>query len=245
MKEIERRELELRQRQLETKLTGETIKTPEIWRPDFGIITISGPSGTGKTTTALELIIRYNIPTKRFIKVGASMRDDLGDTGGFLDRPLSKDIEVDEMQALFIRQATKDDPGLLEGRLAGIIKAEEMEKAREKGVILPVISFLFYCEFNQRMIRNHQKWNYDHPMEQRTLQEQTIKEKEREIKDLETWKKAHPEWNITNPFNPGLKDKDGVKVYNKSFSTTGKSVEQVVEEIHRYLRNEGLVKRVA
>lgn len=245
MREIEERELKLRQRRLEAKLTGESVKPPEIWVPNFGGLTISGPSGTGKTTTGLEMVIKYDIPVKRFRKVGAEMREDIGDMLGYQDRPLSKDIELDELQALLIREARVDNPLILEGRLAGIFKAEEVRKAKETGIDLPVVSLLFICELTERISRITNRWNENNPNDQRTLQEVKKSTLEREKRDLETWQKAHPELVTGNPFNPGLRDKSGKLVYDKHFSTTGKSIDEVAEEIHRFLKEKGFIKRVA
>lgn len=245
MRYIEQRASRIIQKLLEAKPTGESVKTPEIWMPNFGGLTISGPSGTGKTTTGLEMVIKYGIPVKMFRKVGAEMRDDIGDMLGYQDRPLSKDIELDELQALLIRGATIDNPFILEGRLSGIFKAAEVRKAREIGIDLPVVSFIFICELTERISRITNRWNEDHPEDQKTLQEVKKSTLEREKKDLKTWQKAHPELVTGNPFNPGLRDRDGRLVYDKHISTTGKSIDDVIEEIHRYLKEKEFIKRVA
>ncbi len=235
MKEIQAREIAVRQRYLEKK-------SSEIWTPNVGVITISGPAGTGKTTTGLEAAVRYQLPSGNFKKVGGDLRDEFGDMLG--NRPLSKDIDIDELQAILIREATKDNPIVLEGRLSGIIQARIAQEFRIKGINLPVVSFLFICEETERMQRLTNRWNEDHPQNPKVLEEIRKEELQREKKDLEKWQKAHPDWRLKNPFNPGLKIK-GEMVYARTIDTTGKSIDAVVEEMHRYLKEKGFIKRVA
>ena len=94
-------------------------------KPNVSIL-ISGPSRTGKTTAANILAERYGIPN---IKIGEEFRKRTGiDTSSFAPRDRSLDEEMDEFQATKIRSAKRDEPFILEARLAAFLASLERDK---------------------------------------------------------------------------------------------------------------------
>lgn len=172
MREIQRQLKESDIRRLERKLIKkEQIRPPEVYRPKFAVLAISGPSGTGKTAIATRLAEMYGIPMdehnpddmekNRVIKVGEKMRKLLAKKGkmlGFVQREEAIDKRIDNWQANLIRKTTIDSPIILEGRVAGIIHSEERAKmlkhrVASKRQILPVVPILLYAKQEVRFKR--------------------------------------------------------------------------------------------
>lgn len=240
MKEIQRKELELREKYKE-------LLPSELFNFLGAGITISGPSGTGKTTVGIEISVRYQLPSSRFVKVGAGLREELGEK---LDRPIAKDISVDDLQALMMKEANRENPFVLEGRLSGIIRARIAKEFREKGrEMQPIVSVLLICEEKERMRRLNARDNKGRRTK-RTLEKTKREERKREKDDIKKWKLAHPDWNLKNPFNPGLK-LDGKKVYQITIDTTNKenktikeAIYDVILELDKKLLRAGLIEKV-
>src|ERR1700751_4403695 len=91
-------------------------------RPQVSIL-ISGPSRTGKTTAAELMAKRYDMKN---VKIGEVFRARTGiDTSKFVDRPEALDREMDDFQSTMIRDATPEEPFILEGRLAAYLASIE------------------------------------------------------------------------------------------------------------------------
>lgn len=105
----------------------EIPQTKEILLPRFGGITISGPSGTGKTAVMKVLTNDYSIASDRSLKTGEKMRQITGAgqaSRGFMQRDRKVDREIDQWQEDIIKSADIHNPFILEGRLAGFIVSQ-------------------------------------------------------------------------------------------------------------------------
>lgn len=229
-------------KQLERNLAKrEVIKSPEVWGPLFSVITISGPSGVGKTKVAEFLAKRYGIPEDRFIKTGRILRELAGDATGYIKRPISVDRKLDSRQVEIVRTARVEKPVILEGRLAGVIASEERRKARKQGADLPVVSVLLTASSRIRHRRILTRDKERNPS--LTLREVKSLTQEREIGDRGRWKEVHPELIKGDPFLPSNIDRDGNPIYDAVISTSRLPVEGVAETIHRFLVDGGWVRR--
>ncbi len=249
---------------------GESPKTKEILIPRFGVITISGRSGTGKTAVAEALAEMYSIPHSRNIKTGQLFRE-ISQSGqeiqGFMEREEFIDHEMDIRQRDLIQASSVDTPLILEGRLAGFIASQE--KLKDPRIDSEVISFLFTAPARIRMRRIFKRYlndknreieqallNMSSPDEiekmygelreqKRTMTAEWIvnMERKRERKDLARWRKIHRQLRGIDPFSPNNRDNKGNRIYNFVIPTGTKTVAQVVETINQLLITNGYVEK--
>jgi cytidylate kinase len=197
-------------------------------KPNRSIL-ISGPSRTGKTTTAELLAARYNIDK---VKIGEKFRELTGiDTSKFVDRPEELDRQIDEMQSKLIREATAQAPFILEARLAAFLASRE----RMLNPHLPIVTVLFWAPEHVRMERQLRKVRRDDPNTQVTLEDLRDKEREREAGDLRLWQAVHPDLIGKNVFDPALTDDKGKPVYDLVVDTRLGMPDTCADAVHRYL----------
>lgn len=197
-------------------------------KPNRSIL-ISGPSRTGKTTTAELLAARYGIDK---VKIGEEFRKLTGiDTAKFVDRPEELDRQIDESQSRRIRQATADKPFILEARLAAYLASRERQLQPD----LPIITVLFWAPEHVRMERQLRKVRRDDPQTKLTLEDLRDGEREREARDLEKWKAVHPDIDDKNVFDPQLSDDNGKAVYDLVVDTRLGMPDTCADAVHRYL----------
>ena len=197
-------------------------------KPHVSIL-ISGPSRTGKTTTAELLAARYGI-TK--VKIGEEFRKLTGiDTSKFVDRPEELDRQIDETQSRLIREATPDKPFILEARLAAYLASKERHLRPD----LPIITVLFWAPEHVRMERQLRKVRREDPHSKVTLEDLRDGEREREARDLALWKAVHPDIDDKNIFDPGLTDEHGKPVYDLVVDTRLGMPDSCADAVHRYL----------
>lgn len=155
-----------------TKVESVIDRGPEASPPkerfavDFSSFEIVGKAGTGKTSAARMLAELYGIPKDRIIFTGQLFRQITGGSSGFMQRPLSVDERIDNMQRDYILTASPANPVIIEGRLAGVIAREEHDRHPE----LRAPSFLFVAPTEIRM---------------RRLLERTLEERDKEIERLQ------------------------------------------------------------
>jgi len=250
--------------------SGESLRIKEILIPRFGVITISGRSGTGKTAVAEHLAELYSIPPERNVKTGQLFRE-ISQSGqeiqGFIEREEYIDREMDKKQRELIQSSTPENPWILEGRLAGFIASEE--KLINPRLDSEVISFLFTAPARVRMRRILKRYLRDkqEEIEQALtnmsspdeiakmyghLQGQKITmttewianmEKRRERKDLARWRKIHKQLAGIDPFSPNNRDNKGNRIYNFVITTGTKTVEEVVDSVNSLLIENGYVNK--
>jgi cytidylate kinase len=197
-------------------------------RPNRSIL-ISGPSRTGKTTTAELLAARYGIEK---VKIGERFRELTGiDTSKFVDRPEEMDREIDQMQSRLIREATADAPFILEARLAAFLASKERQLKPD----LPIVTVLFWAPEHVRMERQLRKVRRDDPNTRLTLEDLRDKEREREAGDLKLWRAVHPDLDNKNVFDPALTDDRGKPVYDFVVDTRLGMPDTCADAVHRYL----------
>jgi cytidylate kinase len=205
-------------------------------KPNVSIL-ISGPSRTGKTTAAELLAERYGLEN---IKIGEEFRKRTGiDTSKFVDRPQALDEELDDFQAKMIREASPQDPFILEARLAAFLASRE----REKNADLPIVTILFWAPEEVRMERQLRKVMRDDPSSRATLEELLAGEREREHRDLALWKAVHPEIDDKNVFDPDLTDSSGTPVYDLVVDTRIGMPDTVADVVHDWLTQRGAFDR--
>ena len=250
--------------------SGENPTTKEILIPRFGVITISGRSGTGKTAVAEALAQMYSIPPERNIKTGQLFRN-ISQSGqeiqGFYEREEFIDHEMDKRQRELIQASSPDSPLMLEGRLAGFIASQE--KLSNPRLENEVISLLFTAPTRVRMKRILKRYLNDKNREieqallnmaspdeiekmygglreqKRTMTTEWITnmERKRERKDLARWRKVHKQLTGIDPFSPNNRDNKGNKIYNFVIPTGTKTVAQVAEAINEILIANGYVEK--
>ncbi len=197
-------------------------------KPDRSIL-ISGPSRTGKTTTAELLAARYGI---RKVKIGEEFRKLTGiDTSKFVARPEQLDRDIDATQSKLIREATADDPFILEARLAAWLASKERAAQPD----LPIITVLFWAPEHVRMERQLRKVRRDDPNTRVTLEDLRDGEREREARDLALWRAVHPDIDDKNVFDPDLTDDHGKPVYDLVVDTRLGMPDTCADAVHRYL----------
>lgn len=236
----------------------EVVKSPEKWVPSFRVLTISGPSGVGKSTIADALAKRYGIPKDRNIKIGKNLRVQTNSetARGHIKRDASVDKDLDKMQAEIIRNAiSQGQPIILEGRLSGLIATEVWRGLITKtpGVELGVRTFLLTAradERHRRILLRDLKKDKELVEKYKENPEATAKKvkedtQDREMGDRKLWKRLYPQLVQGDPFLPGNRDKHGNKIYDRVIPTTNMKEDRVLEEIHRYLKDEGLITRVS
>ena len=197
-------------------------------KPNVSIL-ISGPSRTGKTTAASILAERYGL---RSIKIGEMFRDETGiDTSKWVGREREVDERMDRYQAALIRDATSDEPFILEARLAAFLASKE----RRANPDLPVVTVLFWAPESVRMERQLRKVRRDDPDSPLTIEQLRDGEREREARDLALWRDVHPELDDQSVFDPGLTDPGGRPVYDLVVDTRIGMPNACANEVHDYL----------
>lgn len=197
----------------------------ENWQVNFGVLTISGESGTGKTTLAEILSLIYGISGDRNIKIGQIIRNITDNKSeGFMERSIETDIMVDDAQRKIMREADSKSPLILEARLAAIIGKEEKEKSPQ----LPIVSVLLTASpiIAAERIKSRKS---DLPERNETTITQTLEERAK--KDLEHWKLLHP--NLNNPYDP--------EYFNLIIDTDFMSPEEVFIFLHDWLLKNRLI----
>lgn len=203
-------------------------------RPSVSIL-ISGPSRTGKTSAANILAERYDIPN---IKIGEIFRERTGiETSHFVHRERTIDQELDELQAQKIRTATRDEPFILEARLAAYIASRERAEAT-----LPIVTILFWAPEGVRMERQLRKVLRDDPGSTATLEQLRDGEREREANDLKLWRSVHPELDHKSVFDPNLTDAAERPVYDLVVDTRMGMPDACAEHVHDWLVRIGAIR---
>ena len=197
-------------------------------KPNVSIL-ISGPSRTGKTTTAELLAARYGIEK---VKIGEKFRELTGiDVGNFVNRPPDLDRQIDEMQSQLIRGATASNPFILEARLAAFLASAERQTQPD----LPIVTCLFWAPEHVRMERQLKKIRKDDPYTRLTIEDLRDKEREREAGDLRLWREVHPEIDDKDIFDSDLTDDKGKPVYDFVVDTRLGMPDTCADAVHRYL----------
>jgi cytidylate kinase len=200
-------------------------------KPKVSVL-ISGPSRTGKTSAANILAARYGIQNW---KIGEEFRRTYGiHTSHHVERDPAFDKKMDDFQADKIRNATADNPFILEARLAAFLASQE----RVKGD-LPIVTVLLWAPEEERMGRQLRKVKRDDPESTVTIEELLDGERKREAYDQAQWRLVHPEIDDKNVFDPQLTDASGSPVYDLVVDTRVGMPDAVADVIHDWLVQRG------
>ncbi|MDP2585617.1 MAG: AAA family ATPase [Candidatus Levybacteria bacterium] len=209
-----------------TKITNESAPNKEFWKINFGVLTISGDIGTGKTTLADILAKKYGIPEERNIKIGQELRSATNtiDEEGPIERSDDVNNNFDSMQKTIIENADEKHSYILESRLAGIMAYQERKSSPE----LPIVSILLTASpdtiFNRIKGRRSGL----------SKDEIAKKVRERTKSDLDLGKEKYGE-NIESLFD--------FKYFDLIIDTDSMSSEQIVALIHGYLLEYGFISK--
>lgn len=248
----------------EAQATSEapSVKERQLYRPCFDVITISGPSGTGKTTVGEALAKRYGA---EFVKVGDLFRKmQEKPMVGFMEREQTVDERLDMMQVEKMREAIRErKPLVLEGRLAGFIATKLLDEAWQSRLLYEtneprIARLVFTAESKKRFRRIRDRENKDNPGLDLSLQTATQQTKYREAKDFGQWRSVHEELkdDDNHPFHPGARiNIDGIYhplsddpyahfMYDHSISTTQRDIPTTIEFIDEKLLKDGLIEEI-
>lgn len=228
---------------------AETPPLKEVFKPRFGVLNFCGLPGTGKSTAIEESEQLLGI---KGIDVGQDMRDlDEIVTGEktleYIRRDVSIDREFDERTARIIRNASPENPVIINSRLGPSITMYERAKAEEEGKSFPIIiNILFWAKKRTRYGRILDRERTRHPEMNLTLQDIESREKDRTPKDKTQWKKVHPEWKgrLKGDLLSPKATFDGKPIYDIVIDTDKTDQEHVPLVIISYLVERGLLTRI-
>ncbi len=226
----------------------ENISSKERFKLTIPYITISGPSGTGKTETGKLLVERLNIPPGNFIKTGDLFRKEIKTRGhtvsGFTEREIGLDEELDKKQTKFMQEATTENPTIIEGRLAGVIHKELQQDKESREIMIPHgISLLFICDQVEREGRIFKREGKKGRPQADIIQANF----ERDTKDFDHWRLMHPmlDGKTIEDLYEAKRDTEG-NLYNELYDfvidTTHGSIHEVTNKIIELLSNHDFVK---
>lgn len=218
----------------------EQEQSPEINRPKFDVITISGHPGTGKTVVGEMLANHFEIG---FIKIGEMLREyHRGRSGeevtGYVERPEDVDQGLDQIQSEIIRNASPDNKTLLEGRLAHIIATEEILKAESEGKPRPnVLRILFTADEDVRAERVKDR------IPGLTSAEAKAANADRERGDLVRWRAHHPLIPTDKDIYDPTRNEDGSHpFFDLIVDTSHLKKEETFEAIINWLESNNLLE---
>lgn len=172
--------------------------TPERGPMQRVMITISGPSGTGKSTTCDLLHEGLRIP---YYKVGATLRDTMQRRGNremveYAERTTEDDQTLDDMTRALIIEG---NPCIIEGRLAGWLLWRERQKAEKEGRVLsPSLSILLTTR--DEAVRLQRVWSRQHKIDETlTIEQVSEATRDRERRDLQQWRDTHEDLGSIDP----------------------------------------------
>ena len=227
---------------------NQLFETEQQWQLTHPlVITLSGPSGVGKTTVGKALADAYRIP---YFKLGEAFRAEQAEQGkqvlDFVARPISDDQKRDALVANEIEKSISTEQSeIVEARLSGWI-ARKIESGNEQNQGKTFNILLTTRDIAVRMKRVRKREKAIDPqlrLSDRMAREATLR---RETGDWNNWRAADPDLNllsascsdnphwIYHPDNPN-------QLYDLVIETDNLSVDQVTQRIHEELLTRGLV----
>lgn len=211
------------------------------WTTDVNIITISGPSGTGKSTLAQYLSEWFQDLDSEKIGGGKFFRGSGKEYVGFVERSEQTDREADEYTEELISNTINSGKHLIiEGRLAGWVATKVKNRLPQDPQNPKIIRILIDAEDNVRFQRindrenNRRKRRGELPILLATDGQATI---ERENGDNGHWHRVHPDMK-GNPMDS--KDEATKELYDLVIDATNLSVREVGATILRFFLENNL-----
>lgn len=214
----------------------------EVVAVHFDFMTISGDSGTGKTTIGHALETRYSAFNVHYIKGGEDFRSRRDQPViGYADRPLKEDRDLDtRLRESIATSGQGAERRIIESRLAGW-HATEVQKARERAQEMPLQGFRVYLTTKESEIRFKRVWererikppHIDDPtFTVDFVAQQTL---EREARDMDRFSEVN-DFQGVNPLDPKS------PLYDLVIYTDNMSQQEVEEAIHRVAVSRNLVE---
>lgn len=213
----------------------------------IGWITVSGPPGSGNTSSAKEFAEKNGI---KFFGAGQLMRAILAERGqrvlGYASRSPEIDREVDRKEAEVIRNATPENPIVVEGKAAQVISYEEVKKAKKEGrYIAPGVSVVFSADPTIKAKRVKARENLDMNLSQvETFNEIRV------TRDTKRYGQLHcPIKHVSNLYDPEATYPDGTPLYRYHIVTSKEIVQEdgtikVIDKPYEEIINELSVRLV-
>jgi len=215
-------------------------KESRPYKLNFDVITISGPSGTGKSTAATELSIMLGIKSR---KVGALFRDQVKQRDGegilgYAKRTTAQDRDLDTITEEWIQEAAdRGKPMIVEGRLAARNARKRIYEST--GRIPIVVSILLDADQEVRIDRVLHREVKNNPNLTREKVAQATED--RDSKDLIMWQKTHKDLK-GNPLHMDAVDQKDFWLYNLTINATDLTVLEVIEAIMEYLKEQKYIE---
>lgn len=219
------------------------------WEVKRGLrILIAGRSGSGKTRLGRGLGQVLSI--QKIFEGGQEFRGKTGMGASgveYGERSLQVDREIDNNQKKYFRLAKTDpNPGIVESRLSGVLASEILVTDPSLPLVRILLTAPAETRFRRMLKRIKDELGEDITEEQKlelNLRAIKRKERERERRDLATWRKVHKILAGIDPFDPRNKDSKGNPIYDIVISTATQSKEQTLEIALKELEARGWIKR--
>ncbi|MEK7517107.1 MAG: AAA family ATPase [Patescibacteria group bacterium] len=215
----------------------ETSPTKEnIFNFNFKALTVNGHAGSGESTVGRMLSENLGID---FYDIGMEFRSEQDrEIIDFQERPLEKDIEMDERQKIRIRNATADKPVVLVAKLAGVNVSELPEEESQN-----VLTIFVTCPSEERFRRILER-ERERGVKDLNLKRVAQETRNREKSDINQWAETHPQLAYINPFDPDAKDENGKRIYKYKVSSYNRPSVEIAYAIIRRLTEDGWITKV-
>lgn len=226
---------------VDNRTAREKPPSKATWTTNVNVITISGPSGTGKSTLAQYLSEWFEDLSYEKIGGGKFFRGSGREYVGFEERSTETDREADKYTEKLIKDTVrKGKHKIIEGRLAGWVATNAINSLSPDSGSPKIIRILIDAENDIRFRRINNRENSrrkrrgEFPMPLAADGQATT---ERENGDNAHWHRVHPNMK-GNPMDS--KDETTKELYDLVIDATNLSVREVGATILRYFLENNL-----
>jgi cytidylate kinase len=218
---------------------SEIARTPEVWKPNFGLIVVSGKPGAGTTSLATRMSEEFGISGNLY-KAGDTVRRLQGvidRAPNFIERDQMIDIAVDEEVSRMVRNASYGHPAIAEAQIGAATATQALRESNAEGraIEAPVIRILLWATADVRIHRMYLAARAKG--ENISLNEIRERTRMRELGDRKHWKDVHSYLGDGDPLEMGARDAYGEKIYYIEINNTHYSADQTYNDVLSSLRN--------